>query len=121
MTDKKWNSIYNKTYKAIIKHIKENPDVFGKIKEVKCEDIIELSYELENQSIISFGLHSRGSEDGMDYWTQCEYHSKKIRRTIIFNYDYDDCFDSLEEFAEKLAATESYIQRFESRLSIKQK
>jgi len=117
MTKTKWNTIHDKTYKAIIKHFKTNPDEFAGIKEVKFEAITNFSYNLENAGIISFGLHSRCSEDGTDYWTQAEYHSKKIRKTIIYNYDYQEEFDSLSDFADKLASTEAYIQEFESKLS----
>lgn len=119
MNKTNWNEVYNKTNKAIIKYVKDNPDEYEGIKEVKFELITELSYELENQSIISFGLHSRGSEDGTDYWTQAEYYSENIGKTIIFDYDYPDCFDSVEDYADMLAKTEADIQDFERKLSIK--
>ena len=120
MKKTKWNTIHDKTYKAIMKFFKDNPHLFKDVKEVKFENVTEISYELESKSIISFGLHSRSDGNGTDYWTQIEYASEAIGKTIIYNYDFDDCFENLKEFADNLASMEAYIQEFESRLSIKQ-
>ena len=114
MTKTKWNEVYNKTYKAIIKyHNKHSPD----IGEIKFDETPSLSNDLEVEGIINFGLYERGTTTD-DWWLQAEYYSK-IGKTIIFSYDYLDCFDNLEEFADTLAKTEADIQDFESKLSIK--
>lgn len=115
---KKWDRVYDKTYKAIIKHFK-NCGANLLIREVKFDDVANLVNDLEVAGIINFGLYERRGMISGDWWTQCEYFSKKIKRTIIFNYDYQDYFDTLEVFADKLASTEAYISEFENKLLIK--
>ena len=62
MKKTKWDKVYDETYKAIIKYVKNNPDMFEGITKIKFELVTTLSYELENNGVIDFGLHDRGSD-----------------------------------------------------------
>jgi hypothetical protein len=101
--------------------IKKYPDY----KDVEVIDenllICEMSRELESANIINFSLEYRESD--CDSWLQCEYYSKKVQKTIIFDYDSDvDLGEYKSEFAfkdiaEGLAEYEEQIQAFENKLS----
>ena len=83
------------------------------------EDMIEeVTLDLESENIICFSVERRSNEDG-DYWLQAEYFSQKIGKTIIFDYDYPNSFDSVKELAERLVCTDIEIRTLEKTLSIK--
>lgn len=54
-------------------------------------------------------------EGGGDYWTQTEYYSKKLHKTIIWDYDTGS-FDGFNEIADWIIRTENEIKEFEESL-----
>jgi len=82
-----------------------------------------ITEELECQGLINFSFLYRENES--DGWLQCEYASKKIGKTIIFDYDapsYFDNFDeerksALDKFIDTLLWYQSQINNFEKKLT----
>ena len=50
-----------------------------------------------------------------DYWNQIEYYSKKLHKTII--WDYDD-YDDYDELADSILSVEKEIAEFEAKITI---
>ncbi len=70
---------------------------------------------------LMIAIELRCDSGGTDYWLQAEYYSRKIGKTIIFDYDFQDYFENAEEFAGVLSRAEDEVREFEKRLSIKNK
>lgn len=110
-----------KLTKEKIKAVYEN----GLVEEVKyplseLEDIEYLINQIEQNYNLIFGVYVRGSSDGMDFWLQAEYWSKKLKKTIIWDYDWNSNFENEDELIEVINNTSKEIKDFESRLSIKE-
>lgn len=50
-----------------------------------------------------------------DFWLQTEYYSKRLRRTIIWDYEVGN-FDDYDEVADYIIRKEKDIQEFEEKL-----
>jgi hypothetical protein len=85
--------------------------------------ICEITQELERLGLINFTFEYR--EDESDDWLQCEYFSKKIGKTIIFDYDAPSYFDNydneyksaLDKFIATLLWYQKEIIKFEKKLT----
>jgi len=117
--NKNWNEVYEETKLNIINFGKQKGDDLDLLSEIEFEMPEDLAVELEGEGIISFCLYSRSDREGTDYWTQVEYYSDKISKTIIFNYDLNDNYENFEEFADEMAKMEADIVDFEKSLFIK--
>jgi L-rhamnose mutarotase len=84
---------------------------------VNRRDLENFTTELENAGIINFSIYQRYSDD--DFWLQIEYYSPKIRKTIIFDYDFNDIFEDIDQLAEELAKKEKEVRDFESNINLK--
>lgn len=90
------------------------------IKELEDIDEINTIFErLESEGIIDYGVYVRSNDSG-DYWLQCEYYSKKIRKTIILDCDFTSYFEDEDDLINKCIEVQENVIDFESRLSIKE-
>lgn len=64
---------------------------------------LELSVEMRD------GVHAE------EYWLQCEYYSRSLGKTIIWQYDVGN-FDDYDEVADYIIETEKEIAEFERQL-----
>ncbi len=80
------------------------------------DDVIDLSEELERLGVINFSLVRRNIDS--DYWLQAEYYSRKIQKTIIWDYDYYSSFEGIDDFVENITITCNEIGKFEKRLEL---
>ena len=78
------------------------------------EQVERLFYELEQKLDLNFSVYLRSSVN--DGWLQCEYHSKKLGKTIIWNYEVGN-FDDFEEMADFIINTTKEIKVFERKLT----
>ena len=83
------------------------------------DDISDLSYDVEMEFNIDFSIEVRGND--CDFWLQVEYYSKKLNKTIIFDYDFIDKFDGVDEFVDVYLATHKAIEEFEEKISFSKK
>jgi len=87
--------------------------------------IAEMTAELENENLISFAFNFRENESGCDCWLQCEYFSKKINKSIIWDYDAPSYFDNqdiayaIDCFIDILIDYQKAIDKFEKNISLK--
>lgn len=77
--------------------------------------ICSLTYELEQEGLISFQAVHRENENS-DHWVQVEYHSLKIDKTIIWDHDIITEFDEVADLVEWLETTEKEIKDFDAQL-----
>ena len=80
------------------------------------DDVIDLSEELERLGVTNFSLVRRNADS--DYWLQVEYYSRKIQKTIIWDYDYNSAFEGIDDFVENITTTCNEIGGFEKRLGL---
>jgi hypothetical protein len=106
-----------KLKRALRKFEEENDEI--KYPLDSKEDIEYLANQLEQIIDLPFGLYIRGSSDGMDFWLQCEYYSKKLQKTIIWDHDFTDSYEGEAELIDRLVCADKCIRAFERRLSIK--
>ena len=80
-------------------------------------DVDLLFHEIEKQVDIPFSMYGR-SDGGFDgnYWLQVEYYSKKIKQTIIWNYDVGN-FDDADELTDFIINTSKEVKNFERKLT----
>ena len=95
----------------ILNHLNDN-----EIKSIDIENIGSITIELQNEELIMFSIGNRTGDDNMDYWTQIEYYSDKIQKTIIWNYDTHTYFETLEDFAKHMENINQDIITFERHL-----
>jgi len=101
---------------------KENILIFLKKEEIENEPIGDLEkiedlckiLEGEFNTIFSVVISCNSSQS--DYWLQADYYSNKIKKTIIFDYDYQSNYENLEELADVYIATAKKIEEFEKKL-----
>jgi len=87
-------------------------------------DVCNITSELESQGLIDFDFCYRESES--DSWLQCEFYSKKLNKTIIFDYDAPSYFDNHDnpdftagvKFAEILADYQEKCEALEKSITI---
>ncbi len=82
------------------------------------ENLDSLFYEIEDECRMPFSIIMRGSRDGSDWWLQCEYYSIKLKKVIIWDYDYNNTFKDAEKLADTIIETEADIKRFEDSIVI---
>jgi hypothetical protein len=121
MINKNFDFVYDKTLKALKEYVKDNPNIFKDIKEVDFDTVTNLAYEFEQVSLINFSIVSRTGTDDSEWWTECDYSSEKLNKTIIWDYDYNDNYNCVRDFLEQLATTEAEINQFERELIIRKK
>jgi len=86
--------------------------------------IEKMTRELETEGLISFSFEYRECES--DCWLQCEYFSKKLNKTIIWDYDAPSNFDNqdiipayaINNFIGALINYEKEIDKFEKTINI---
>jgi len=84
--------------------------------------IEEIVTSLNEEGIINFYMMLR--ENPTEVWLQCEYISEKLKKTIIFDYDAVEIFNSgegysaIEDMALVLANYQKDIEVFEQKISI---
>ena len=83
-------------------------------------NINQTSHELDGAGIALFQFEERGSSEGSDWWTQTEYYSKKLNKTIIWNYDATDSWESLDDFVDYIYDVNKEITEFEERITLKE-
>jgi hypothetical protein len=119
-TEKAIKAWYEKNAKK--EGILENYIVAPDGEYIECSEtgreLEDLTRFLEADGIISFSLYRREDGDGNDAWLQCEFCSPKLDKTVIFDYNYQDSFEDMDEVFETLASTEEAIQAFEKSISI---
>ena len=71
---------------------------------------------IEQKFDLYLTINGRSNLSGDDYWLQAEYYSPKMQKTVIWDYSYPRQFDSIEDFAETIIATEKAISEYESKL-----
>ena len=79
------------------------------------DNISELSLEIENKLDSDFSIEVRRTE--FDFWLQLEYYSRKLNKTIIFDYDFIDYFDGINDFVDIYLATHKTIKEFEKKIN----
>jgi hypothetical protein len=72
-------------------------------------------HELERNGSITFQYMSRHDNESSDC-TQIGYYSEKIAKTIIWDYEATDYFETVEELAEYAETTQYEIEQFERSL-----
>jgi len=82
------------------------------------EDIEFAVSQLEQRKDLPFGVYVRGSSDGMDFWLQVEYWSKKLQKTIIWEYDWQSSFDNEDDLLEAVNRTLEEVLAFEKRITL---
>jgi len=84
-------------------------------KDITELEAVERAFSiLSQESLIDYDVYERG-DTGSDYWLQAEYHSNKIGKTIIWDYDFQSDYSSLEELAELAYERGEEIKDFESK------
>jgi len=83
------------------------------------ETIEQIVTHIEQQFDLPFGVYIRGSSDGMDYWLQAEYYSKKLKVGVIWDYDFSGSFESEADLIETLTMMANEIIKFEKRITLK--
>jgi len=74
------------------------------------EMIEDICFELEQSGVLKdFEIKQRSSADGTDGWLQVEYWSKKLRHSVIVDYDFLDTAETAEEIADALLQTEKEV------------
>ena len=85
-------------------------------------NIVNINQRLNTESLIKFNIIYLNDTIGCcDYWLQCDYYSKAIGKTIIFDYyvDYDSDGETIDLMAESIYQLDLDIINFEARLSLK--
>ena len=85
----------------------------------EMDTILHICADLELNFNIPFCVELRGSTDGGEYWLQVEYYSKKLKKTIIWNYDWETSFVDANELVDTLIETAKDIESFEKKISLK--
>lgn len=98
----------------IIKYCKDNEVEFP-MSDTYQSDLPNLTNHLESECLISYNIEYRDNDS--DNWLQSEYCSK-IGATIIFDYDCQSDFATIEELIEYLSNMEERIKTFESSLEL---
>lgn len=83
--------------------------------------IQSITEELETQNIINFSFLIRHNQSQTDHWLQTEYYSKKLQKTIIFDYNPQDSFKDINELITTIELTQKEINKFEKSISIETK
>ena len=83
------------------------------------DDISELSLEIEREFDTDFSIEVRGND--CDFWLQVEYYSKKLNKAIIFDYNFIDSFDGVDEFVDVYLETQKAVEEFEKKISFNNK
>jgi hypothetical protein len=83
------------------------------------DDIANINSSLNEAGIIDWNITALN--DNSAYWLQCDYYSKAIGKTIIFDYDvdYDSDGETIDLMAESIYQLDLDIINFEARLSLK--
>ncbi len=77
-------------------------------------DITNFVKELEIEGLINFSVEERTNENG-DWWLQLEYYSNKLQKTIIFDYDFCEKYDTIDELAKDIIEYKNKIDILESK------
>ena len=112
-----------KNYKELLmlEYKNENGKKY-KDERIIADELVYLVNFLEQEGEIDFALCFR-SDDG-DYWLQSEHYSKKICKTIVWDYDErgsyitDERGTAIEQLADYVYKTQKAIEKFEKSISI---
>lgn len=80
-------------------------------------DIPNTMNYLEEEFVLDFSFEERTTFGGSDTWLEIEYYSNKIQKSIVYECNAQDTFESLEEFAEYITAMNKQVEKFESKLT----
>jgi hypothetical protein len=108
-----------KEIKKGIEKLIKNEDISDKQWEGD-ENIDQLSMELEQAGVILFSWQGR-NDNSSDYWTQIEYYSKALSKTIIWDYGAKDSFESLDGLVDYIYRVNKETEAFESRITLRPK
>lgn len=103
----------------IVKSIEGYKEMTGEsINFCDREDIVKIfALGISQDLMLEMSLELRSDSFDSDYWLQVEYYSKKLEKTIIFDYDYEDNYTDVNSFAEAIVDTELKITAFENKLT----
>jgi len=90
------------------------------IHDLDDEAIVDINDNLSSENLIYYSI-TRVSDDS-DEWLQCDYYSKKLGKTIIWDYGfgYESDGDTVELMAESIYQLDQDIINFEARISLKE-
>jgi len=103
------------TRQKILDTIKEIEAEKGTFDLTYDEQIDRLFVYLTQNLDLGLSVELRSNANGLDYWLQTEYYSRKLGKTIIWDYDTGN-FDDYDEVADYIIETEAEIEDFEERL-----
>jgi len=88
----------------------------GEEFDLTSDNDIEILFNNIVQSLdLPFNYYLRNGNE--DYWTQIEYYSNKIRKTIIWDYDAGN-YDDYDELADAILNLKREIDEFEEKLPV---
>lgn len=85
----------------------------------ELETVSDLIDSIEDKFNLIWGVGIRSTRDGSDFWLECDYYSKKIQKTIVFDNDFPSEFENINEFTETILQYNKNIINFETNLIIK--
>jgi hypothetical protein len=104
-----------------------------KILEIINQAVVEnggdfdLTYDEQTERLFNYIVQSLDlpfnyylREGDNDYWTQIEYHSERIGKTIIWDYDAGN-YDDYDELADVILNIADAIEKFEAQLPVLKK
>ncbi len=74
--------------------------------------------EIDNNEIELLFSVSLVGTNSSDWWLQADYYSKKIGKTIIWDYDFLDSYENVEELISVITRTNKEVEDFENKLSV---
>ncbi len=84
------------------------------------ESVIEIMEEIELNPEIPLNLRVELMSDrfGTDFWLQATFYSKVIGLAIVFDWDWEDSYESVNEMVEHICETEQEIVSLENRITL---
>lgn len=113
----------NKILDALKKEYPSIPEIYEPI------DSNEQPYKIDNNALICEISRSAGAlglvdveytyrEDASESWTQVEYYSNKLQKTIILCYEAEQMFRDLDDIATALADYQEQADKLEESITI---
>lgn len=98
--------------KKNLKNVIKNDDLYFN----DLEDIEASIHKIDKQFSLNWYVVIRSTPDESDFWLECDYYSKKIGKTIVFNTDFINSFNNIDDFVETILQYDTNIKNFENNL-----